>query len=132
MVPIEFSSNIVFQGENELIFRTDRGNYILSHVVVESKLKELEYPTYYFDLTNEQFEDVDTGDLRVRLKIDFVDVVVSKYGDVVFNGHVKHFDTKEVSYIIDLSDDALKGSNSLKVRPKKTLEARELRVDLIK
>jgi len=131
MVPIEFSSDMVYQGENEITFRTDKGTYVLSHVLVESELKEVEYPTYYFDLSLEQHEDVMDESRRLRLQMDFVDVVVSKYGDVVFNGHVKHFDTKEVTYTIDLTDDAVRGSNSIKIRPKKTLEVREIRVDLV-
>ena len=131
MVPIEFSPDMVYQGENEITFRTDKGTYVLSHVLIESKLAEVEYPTYYFDLSLEQYNDVMDENKRLRLQLDFVDVVVSKYGDVVFNGHVKHFDTKEVTYTIDLSDDAVKGSNSVKLKPKKTLEVREIRVDLV-
>ena len=53
-------------------------------------------------------------------------------GDLIFNGHQKHFDTKEVSFILDVSDDAVQGNNVIKIRPKKTLEIRELRVDLVR
>jgi len=131
MVPIEFSPDMIYQGENSITFRTDKGTYVLSHVLIESKLKEIEYPTYYFDISLEQYEDIVDENKRLRLQLDFVDVFVSKYGDVVFNGHVKHFDTKEVTYTIDLSDDAVRGSNSIKLRPQKTLEVREVRVDLV-
>lgn len=132
MVPIEFSPELVYQGENEIVFRTTKGTFVLSHVVVESELKEVEYPTYYFELSHEQFESVMKERLRARLKIDFVDVVTRKYGNLVFNGHVKHFDTKEVSYALDLSDDVVQGNNALKIKPKKTLDVREIRVDLVK
>jgi hypothetical protein len=132
MVPIEFSPALVYQAENEIIFKTDQGNYLLSHVVVESHLKEVDYPTYYFEMSYEQFQDVLEEKLRVRLEMDFVDVVTSKYGELVFNGHVKNFDTKEVSYTIDLSDDIVQGNNALKVKPKKTLDVREIKVDLVK
>ena len=132
MIPIEFSSDMVFQGENEIIFRTNSGTYILSHVTIESELKELEYPTYYFDVSYEQYEDVMSEKRRIRLEMEFVDVVTSKYGEVVFNGHTKHFDTKEVDYVIDLSDDLVQGTNALKVKPKKTLDMREIKIDLVK
>ena len=132
MVPIEFSPNMIHQGENSLVFRTEKGNYVLSHVVIKSNLKEIDYPTYYFDLSNEQYDAVIAGNNRVRLSLEFVDVVTSKYGTIVFNGHQKHFDTKEVSYVIDLSDDIVKVSNSVKIKPEKTIEVRMVRVDLVK
>lgn len=131
-VPIEFSPDLLFQGENQVIFMTERGTYLLSHIIIESKLKDIEFPTYYFELSYEQYQEIANDDLRVRLKMDFVDIVTSKYGNIVFNGHVRHFDTKELSYFLDLSDDVVQGNNALKIKPKKTLEVREIKVDLVK
>ncbi|MBT4804863.1 hypothetical protein HON71_01695 [Candidatus Woesearchaeota archaeon] len=132
LVPIEFSPELVYQGENEIVFRTNKGTYVLSHVLIESKLKEVEYPTYYFELSYEQYQNVINDELRLRLEMDFVDVVTSKFGELVFNGHVKGFDTKEVSFAMDLSDDLVQGNNALKVKPKKTLDVREIKIDLVK
>ena len=131
-VPIEFSPEMVNQGENEIIFRTEAGTYLLSHVLIESKLKEIEFPTYYFELSQSQYDDVVKERRRLRLQLDFVDVVTSKYGEIVFNGHALNFDTKESSTVLDLSADAVKGTNSLKIKPQKTIEIRELRVDMVK
>jgi len=132
MVPIEFSPNLVYEGENELVFRTEKGTFLLSHVMVQSKLKEVDFPTYYFELSYEQYTAVKDEDRRVRLEMDFVDVVTAKYGDIVFNGHLYPFDTKEVTYTVDLSEDIVRGNNALKIKPKKSIEIRELRVDLVK
>lgn len=132
MVPIEFSEALVSKGENKISFLSERGNYVLSHVHIKSELKEIEYPTYYFELSREQQQAIESGQLKLRLQFDFVDVVLSKFGDITFNGHLKHFDTKEVSYAIDLSSDAQVGTNSLKIVPKKTLEIRQLKVDLVR
>ncbi len=132
LIPLEFSPALVYQGENEIIFRTNEGTYILSHIVVESQLKKLEYPTYYFELSYEQYQDVLNDKLRLRLDVDFVDVVTSKYGELIFNGHIKNFDTKEVSFTTDLSEDIVQGNNALKIKPKKTLDVREVKVDLVK
>lgn len=131
-VPIEFSSELIVFGENQIIFQTERGAYILSHLVIDSKLKSIEFPTYYFDLSTEQLKYVKDAKMRIRLTLNFVDVTVSKYGDIVFNGAIQHFDTKEASATLDLSDNAITGSNSLKIKPKKTIEVRELKVDLVK
>lgn len=131
MVPIEFSPTFVNLGENEIIFYTERGTYVLSHVSVESKLMEIDFPTYYFELSDEQYDDISDNDLDLRLKMDFVDLSEHKYGRIIFNGHVRHFDTKESSEEIDLSIDAVKGNNALKIKPERTIEVRQLKVDLI-
>jgi hypothetical protein len=131
-VPIEFSPDLLVKGENEIVFTTSRGTYLLSHVVVESDLGEVDFPTYYFDLSQEEYDEVQAETRRVRLKMDFVDVVNSKYGEVVFNGYQNHFDTRESSVSLDVSEDVLQGTNSVKIKPRKTIEVRELRVDLVK
>lgn len=131
IVPIEFSPETLNQGENEVVFRTEKGDYLLTHVLVKSELKDLEFPTYYFDLTYEEYRAVVDEDKRVRLTLSFVDVVARKFGDLEVNGHKKYFDTKEVSYVVDLSEDIVQGTNAVKIKPRKTLEVRELRVDLL-
>lgn len=132
MIPIEFSPAHLNQGENEIVFFTEKGMYLLSHVVIESNLEELIFPTYYFELSYEQYQEIANGKKSVKLGIDFVDVVARKYGSLVFNGHVKYFDTKEISYAIDLSEDVVQGANAIQIKPKKTLDVRELKVDLVK
>ena len=131
MVPIEFSPETLNQGENEVVFRTEKGDYLLTHIVVQSDLKEVEFPTYYFDLSYEEYRKIVDGDKRVRLSLNFVDVVARKFGDIIFNGHTLYFDTKEVSYVLDVSDDVVQGTNALKIKPRKTLEVREMRADLL-
>src|SRR3989344_5352054 len=45
LVPIEFSPDLVKQGENRIMFRTEEGRYLLSHVLIVSNLKEVDFPT---------------------------------------------------------------------------------------
>ena len=131
VITIEFAPETLNQGENEVVFRTEKGDYLLTHVMVKSELKDVEFPTYYFDLKYEEYRAVVDGDKRVRLTLSFVDVVARKFGDAEVNGHKRYFDTKEVSYVLDLSEDIVQGTNSVKIKPRKTLEVRELRVDLL-
>lgn len=131
-VPIELSPEAIQEGENEIEFHTQEGSYVLSHVLITSKLTAPEFPTYFFKLDEEQFEDIDGGDRKVRLQVDFVDVQARKYGEFVYNGDAVPFDTRETTLVLDLSADAVEGNNALKVKPQKTLEIRELRVDLVR
>ncbi len=131
VIPVEFSPEALNLGENEVVFKTEKGSYLLTHVLVKSELKEVEFPTYYFDLSYEEYRTVRDGDKRVRLTLNFVDVVARKFGDLEINGRKRYFDTKEVSYVLDLSDDIVQGTNAVKIKPRKTLEVRELRADLL-
>ena len=131
LVPIEFSPDLVKQGENRITFRTEEGRYLLSHVLIVSNLKEVDFPTYYFELSHEQYEDVKAASKRLRLVLDFTDVTDTKYGEIIFNGDKSHFDTRELSVAIDVSDDVEQGANSVKVKPQRTVEIRELRAELL-
>lgn len=131
-VPIEFSPDLVQQGENDIEFHTESGSYVLSHLSITSKLSEPEFPTYFFKLDEKQVEDIANENTKVRLQVDFVDVQARKEGEFVYNGDAIPFNTRETILVLDLSADAVEGNNALKIKPKKTLEIRELRVDLVK
>ena len=131
LVPIEFSPDLVKQGENRIMFRTEEGRYLLSHVLIVSNLKEVDFPTYYFELSHEQYEDVKADSKRLRLVLEFTDVTDTKYGEIIFNGDKSHFDTRELSVAIDVSDDVEQGANSVKIKPQRTVEIRELRAELL-
>jgi len=132
MAPLEISPENLNQGENEIVFHTVKGAYLLTHVVVESKLREVDFPAYYFDLSYEQYQAIKDNQRRVKVTLAFVDVVASKSGNLEFNGHINYFDTKELSYTFDLSKDVVQGANAIKIKPKKTIDVRELKVELVK
>ena len=131
-VPIELSPDKINTGENQVVFTAERGTYVLSHVLIQSQLKKLEFPTYYFKLSADQMKMIHNNQRRLRLQLDFVDVVSRKFGELVFNGDELPFDTPESMLPFDLSSDALEGNNALKIKPQTTIEVRELKVDLVK
>ncbi|PIN87448.1 hypothetical protein COV12_03775 [Candidatus Woesearchaeota archaeon CG10_big_fil_rev_8_21_14_0_10_32_24] len=132
MVPIEFGPDVLNVGENQVVLSTEKGTYELSNFFIRSELLDIEYPTYYFEISEEQYTAVTKGNRRIRLSMDFVDVTATKRGNIIYNGHLRNFDTKEVSYAIDVSDDIVRGNNALKISPKMMLEIRELKVELLK
>jgi len=54
-----------FAGAGE-VFLTSKGTYVISNIKIESELKEVEYPTYYFEVSYEQYQDVVDEKLRLR------------------------------------------------------------------
>ena len=131
IIPIQFSPDLIYTGENEIIFQTMKGTYVLSHIRIVSQLKEVDFPTYYFELSNEEFQDVKDDDRDVKLTLDFVDVVTAKSGELIVNGNRKHFDTTDAVFNLDISDDIVRGNNAIKIKPSKTIEVRELRVEFV-
>ena len=129
-VPIELSPNIIQRGENSITFSTEKGEYILLHLEVVSDLKEIDYPTYFFELTLEEWENVDDADNFVEVTLRFTDDTDRKEGYVQINGRKRHFSTRDLSYTIDISDAVVRGNNAIKLQPSQTLEVREFEVKL--
>ncbi len=130
-VPIELSPAVISAGENQINFRAERGTYVLSHVLLQSQLREVEFPTYYFQLSAEQYQQLRDAKRKMRVQLHFVDVGSRKYGELIFNGRSVPFDTDEASLTLDIGADAVQGNNALKIKPQKTIEVRELTLDLV-
>ena len=43
--PVEFAPSVLSEGENKIIFRTDRGNYLIDQIVVKTELEDPVAPT---------------------------------------------------------------------------------------
>lgn len=130
LIPIEFSSDIIQEGENSLEFFTDRGQYELFHIKVISNLEEIEYPTYYFELSHEEFLDIEDGDLTVDTILEFIDDRERKSGYISINNHRLHFDTREITFTQDISEEIVEGNNAIVLVPTQTLNVREFRVEM--
>ncbi len=131
-VSVEFPPSYFLSGQNELIMSIERGDYLVSHVSVESQLKEIDFPVFFFDLSEEQFKSVKNSTKRVLVRLDFVDTVDRKQGSLFVNGRLTGFDTRELSAEEDISADIERGDNSVKIKPERTLDIRRLLVLLVK
>ncbi|MBI2662076.1 hypothetical protein HYX11_01310 [Candidatus Woesearchaeota archaeon] len=131
ILEVEIAPEIIVSGENALTFSIEQGAYLLTHPKLQTKLKEIDYPTYYFDIPHEQFNTIKDKTKKVRLTLNFVDITDSKQGEFLINANIQSFDTKDTSFIYDMSNYAVEGNNAIKIKPKRSLDVRELRVELI-
>ncbi len=127
-VKIEIAPAALKQGENSLAFHTERGSYLLTGILVKTELEEVDFPTYFFDVSEELAEDAENGNVQVVLQLDFVDPEERKFGELILNGRQRAFDTTEARLSLDISDDIVEGTNSVKLQPRKTIEVRQLAV----
>ncbi len=130
MGSIELSTSLINLGQNTVEFSTVDGDYTIYGIKVVSKLEDIEYPTYYFSLSLEEFEEVDDGDDRVELTLDFSDEGDTKRGYVSINGYKRSFDTTSSSYAFDISEYIDTGNNAVKIIPTRTLDVRQLTVEI--
>ena len=128
--PIEVDTTQLVIGTNTLEFSIDSGDYTLSHAEFVSDLKEVVYPTYYFQLDDETYSTVDSGEQYTKLYIEFTDSTSLKQGTVYINGYPRQFDTREQSYSLDISSEIDVGNNALQLIPDTVINVGELRVEL--
>jgi len=127
---LEFSPAYLKIGENELVFRINEGDYYLGHITIQSELKTIDFPVYYFELTDEEYTEVEEGEAKVLVRLDFVDYTEEKRGEIVLNGHVYGFSTRDIYWEEDISDDVVRDNNGIQIRPRTTLDIRNLEVIL--
>ncbi len=128
--PIEVDTTQLVIGTNTLEFSIDSGDYTLSHAEFVSDLEEVVYPTYYFQLDDETYSTVDSGEQYTKVYLEFTDSTSLKQGTVYINGYPRQFDTREQSYSLDISSEVDAGNNALQLIPDTVINVGELRVEL--
>ena len=126
--PLEFSPHYLLNGENVLLFTTDRGAYLVDNINLKSELKEVTFPTFYFTLDQETFDALLSGSRNVVMHLEFSNDVDMKKAEVFINGHLRGFDTREVSFSLVLNPFVRKGNNVIEIKPKTTLDIVNIRV----
>lgn len=127
-VTIEFAPDILREGENLIIFRTEKGNYLVDLIKVTSEMKQITQPVFYFDVTQGIMDDVRAGRYRMELRLTFLDSKELKTGKINFNGHETNIYQKERDYKKDITDWLVLGSNAVKVTPNEQMEVLKLEV----
>ncbi len=129
--PLEFLPQYLLSGENVVKFKTSEGaNYLIDQIKITSKLKELTNPVYAFPLSSSQFDDISAGKRKIILSFRFADSVEQKTAEIWVNGRLTNLNTKDIEWTKDVSQFAIKGSNSIELRPATSLFVVDLEVKL--
>lgn len=129
---VEFSPGILSSGTNKVIFKTEMGSYLLDQIVIETRLKESLHPTYYFELSAEEFEDVENDDKDALLHFEFVKADEDREVEVTINGRTFTVDIDEgdKSYSKNINDYLREEENYVKLVPQTVLEIVKLKITL--
>ena len=129
---VEFSPFTLIEGENKLEFKTDKGQYLIDRIVVKTELKEAPSYVQYFELSENQMGRIEDNEMDLNLTLVFVDKETEKEADIIINGKKSYMPlTKEISFSKKINEYVEEGTNSLKIIPKKTIDLKDLKVELI-
>ena len=105
---LEFLPEILRAGENQLMFKTDEGNYLIDLIKITSELKKSFQPVFYFDVDEDEFDAIKDEDVDVFLRMTFADAGEIKEGKVNINGYEtgiyqkeRIFDRNQLPMIMD-------------------------------
>lgn len=126
---VPFLPEYIKSGENKIVFSTTEGRYFIDYITIKSKLREIAYPLYYFELDEDNMDDINAGDANVTLEMEFVNGD-DKRADIIINGHKTYLDTDDSEYekVIDVFLE--EGNNYIQIRPKTVLNIVDLKVAL--
>jgi len=149
----EFTTSILRDGENKVIFKTNKGSYSIEQIQVLLNTEESPSKLYYFEINESLWKKIEKNDIEVKIRIEFADVV----GDVErddrmtefsnedvkrailnINGHRREIDQEAdiyEKYLTAFSTNSAanttlvqKGNNYIEIVPLKTLRINELLV----
>jgi hypothetical protein len=126
--PLELSTHNLKADENRLKFRSEKGSYTVESIVVKTELEKPSYPVYYFQISDEEYEDVVYSDTIIILKLRFVNDVDYKQAAIYVNGHLLHVDEHDIEWLHSLNPYIVKGNNAIELIPQSKLNIAELKV----
>jgi len=129
---IEFSPEYIYTGNNNVIFKTNKGTYLIDRIKITTNLKEKISPVYYFDVNSSIYNSLHKGNLSAYLKINFVDDNIQKILDISVNGLKieKRIDQTKLYYERDISSRLKNGNNYIEIVPLSVLNIVDLRVEV--
>ena len=127
--------SILNEGENRVIFRTNKGSYSVEQIKMEFVEKETRPKVYFFEANESQIKQIEDGDKDAILTIEFVNDDDNKRADLNINDRLKGIDTEDKTYTRTLNDgddpDLIKeGNNFIEIIPRSRLEIVEIRAQL--
>ncbi len=125
-----FSPTVLHKGDNNIVFKTDKGSYLIEQIKITTDLRELTYPTYYFEINESTYDKIKNDTHDIKLILEFVDDKRDKVMNLNINNRMIYVDTEEADYYKNIDDYAKEGNNFIKIEPLSMLDIVELRIEL--
>ena len=126
---------ILDEGQNKVIFRTNKGSYSVEQIKIELIEKELTTTVYFFEVNKSIIKDIEDGNVDVVLTIEFVDDKKNKRANIDINGRRIRIDQERKVFTKTLNDgDDLdyveEGNDFIEIEPIRLLDIVEIKVEV--
>ncbi len=119
-------------GTNNVVFTTNKGSYLIDQIKVKLELEELSSPLYWFEIDENEMENITENKVDINLTLEFVDDDEDKILDINVNGHMRRIDQEEPFYEKQINSWVEEGRNYVKLIPKKTVDIVNIKIEMIK
>ncbi|MEK6974702.1 MAG: hypothetical protein AABW41_05710 [Nanoarchaeota archaeon] len=127
---IDIDTDLIEQGQNELLFVIDSGDFTISEIKLINKLRKGIFNVYEFDLARKDFDEVIKQNKRVLLSMTFSDRTTLKRGKILINDDQITIDTSSDKFAKDISKSVTDGINKLRIVPDKEFIVNTLKITL--
>ena len=103
---------------------------MLEQIKITSELKDIELPIFYFQLTDEQYAEVDNETANVTLSMEFVDSIDLKQADIIINGDKLRLDQKDKEFSEVINRYIEEGNNAIKIDPDNAIDVVDLTITI--
>lgn len=122
----------ILEGENKLIVKSIKGTYAIYSVEIETTLKELIYPMYYFEITEKQYRKIENDTVDVNLTMLFSNDEDLKDIVIKINNHQFEIYTRDLKYDRLIDSYVREGNNVLEFdRLRTKVNMVELKIKLV-
>ncbi|HII16517.1 TPA: hypothetical protein HA361_01260 [Candidatus Woesearchaeota archaeon] len=120
--------DILDEGPNSVVFKTERGSYSIEQVKLLIDAKDQRSYLQFFEVNDKDFSSIRKGDKHVNVSIRFVDDGEDKKADLVINGHNRRIEQDEPDFSRDITEWIEDGNNYVEIVPKDELRILDLEV----
>ena len=119
------------EGENNIVFKTNKGSYSVEQIKVALEFKEPQLKTYYFEISADTLDKINNGNQDVQLTIKFVDDTKQKRLKLDVSGHLETVETQKLTFTEKINSRVSEGNNFVRIEPLEDVAVAELRVELV-
>ncbi len=130
-VSLDFVTDYLYENDNKIQLSAEDGEYIIDTVSIETEINDAYYPTYYFDLDEDDYSDIIAGKDDVNMTIYMLDNNEFKEAYIYVNNKKAYLDTKDNEEDLMLNNFVQEGTNTVQIRPLKDIEITRFTVALI-
>ncbi|HLC56293.1 MAG TPA: hypothetical protein VJJ23_03600 [Candidatus Nanoarchaeia archaeon] len=127
----DFNPGLLNEGNNELGFTIDSGDYLINEIKIYNQLKTKMFATYFFSIDSDDYDKIKGDEKNVVLRVSLGPGNEVKKGTIFINQFTIHINTDENFYEKDISDLVLESENLIKIVPENEFDVNSLRIDLI-